>query len=84
MEHKDLPFVITQDKSLWRMVPKNVAFGFTPKRYHKEMKELIRAGKDSHSLVYEQDSSFRRWLRVLKNHLGNMKRFKQYNKKPVD
>ena len=84
VEHKDLPFVITQDKSLWRMVPKNVAFGFTPKRYHKEMKELIRAGKDSHSLVYDQDSSFRRWLRVLKNHLGNMKRFKQYNKKPVD
>ena len=84
VEHRDLPFVITQDKSLWRMVPKNVAFGFTPKRYHKEMKELIRAGKDSHSLVYEQDSSFRRWLRVLKNHLGNMKRFKQYNKKPVD
>ena len=84
VEHKDLPFIITQDKSLWRMVPKNVAFGFTPKRYHKEMKELIRAGKDSHSLVYEQDSSFRRWLRVLKNHLGNMKRFKQYNKKPVD
>ena len=84
VEHRDLPFVITQDKSLWRMVPKNVAFGFTPKRYHKEMKELIRAGKDSHSLVYDQDSSFRRWLRVLKNHLGNMKRFKQYNKKPVD
>ena len=84
VEHKDLPFVITQDKSLWRMVPKNVAFGFTPKRYHKEMKELIQAGKDSHSLVYDQDSSFRRWLRVLKNHLGNMKRFKQYNKKPVD
>ena len=84
IEQRDLPFLITRDKSLWRMVPKNVAFGFTPKRYHKEMKELIRAGKDSHSLVYEQDSSFRRWLRVLKNHLGNMKRFKQYNKKPVD
>ena len=41
-------------------------------------------GKDSHSLVYSQDASFRRWLRVLKNHLGNMKRFRTYNKRPAD
>ena len=66
------------------MVPENGAFGVTPRRYHKDLKELIREGKDSHSLVYGQDASFRRWLRVLKNHLGNMKRFKRYNKKPVD
>ena len=48
------------------------------------MRALIRAGKDSHSLVYSQDASFRRWLRVLKNHLGNMKRFRTYNKRPAD
>ena len=82
VEGKDLPFTITRDKSLWRMVPKKVAFDFTPKAYHQEMKELIRQGRDSHSLEYGRDASLKRRLRVWKNHLGNLKRFEQYNKKP--
>ena len=48
------------------------------------MKALIRAGADTHSLVYSGDSSLKRRLRVLKNHLGNIKRFDQYNKVPQD
>ena len=84
VEGKDLPFVITRNRSLWRMVPKKVAFGFTPKRYHQEMKSLIRAGADHHSLEYAGDASLKRTLRVWKNHLGNIKRFEQYNKKPED
>ena len=82
VEGKDLPFVVTRNRSLWRMVPKKVAFGFTPKCYHQEMKALIRAGADHHSLEYSRDASLKRRLRVWKNHLGNMKRFEQYNKKP--
>ena len=82
VEGKDLPFVITRDRSLWRMVPRKVAFAFTPKSYHAEMKALIRAGKDSHSLVYSRDAALPRRVRVWKNHLGNIKRFEQYNKKP--
>ena len=84
VEEKELPFEITKNRSLWRMVPKKVAFDFTPKKYHKEMKSLIRAGADHHSLVYEGDGSLKRRLRVWKNHLGNMKRFEKYNKKPQD
>ena len=82
VEHKDLPFLMTHDRSLWRMVPRKVAFKFTPKAYHGEMQELIRAGKDSHSLVYSGDASLKRRLRILKNHIGNIKRFDQYNKVP--
>ena len=82
IEGKDLPFVMTQNPSLWRMVPRKVAFKFTPKAYHGEMQELIRAGKDSHSLVYSGDASLKRRLRILKNHIGNIKRFDQYNKVP--
>ena len=81
-EHQDLPFLMTHDRSLWRMVPRKVAFKFTPKAYHGEMQELIRAGKDSHSLVYSGDASLKRRLRILKNHIGNIKRFDQYNKVP--
>ena len=84
IEGKDKELEITKNRSLWRMVPRKVAFKFTPKKYHQEMKALIRAGADSHSLVYEKDASLKRRLRVMKNHLGNMKRFDQYNKVPED
>ena len=84
IEKRDKELEITKNRSLWRMVPKNVAFKFTPKKYHKEMKSLIAAGADSHSLVYSADGSLKRRLRVVKNHIGNMKRFDQYNKVPTD
>ena len=35
---------MTQNPSLWRMVPKLVAFRYTPKSYHRQMRDLIRAG----------------------------------------
>ncbi|MGE4275841.1 MAG: ATP-grasp domain-containing protein [Lawsonibacter sp.] len=82
VEKRDMPLLMTKNKSLWRMVPKRVAFQFTPKQYHPEMRVLIRAGADSHSLVYAKDSAPLRRLRVLKNHVGNMKRFHRYNKVP--
>ena len=82
IEQKVLPFEITREKTLWRMVPRKVAFDFTPRQYHPEMKALIRAGKDSHSLVYGKDASVKRRLRILKNHIGNWKRFEEFNQKP--
>ncbi|MGI5962307.1 MAG: ATP-grasp domain-containing protein [Lawsonibacter sp.] len=84
VEEKDLPFQMAENRALWRMVPRKVAFRFTPKKYHATMRALIRAGADSHSLVYAGDSGLKRRLRVWKNHLGNLKRFQRYNKIPQD
>ena len=83
IEGKQLPFQMATSRSLWRMVPKQTAFKFTPKQYHEEMRALIRAGADHHSLVYAKDASLKRRLRVWKNHLGNIKRFDRYNKIPA-
>ena len=82
--HHDLPFTMTEDSSLWRMVPRQIAFKFSPKKYHAQMKALIAAGKDHHSLVYEGDASLKRRLRVMKNHLGCIKRFNKYSKLPEE
>ena len=82
--HHDLPFTMTEDASLWRMVPRQIAFQFSPKKYHAQMKALIAAGKDHHSLVYEGDASLKRRLRVMKNHLGCIKRFNKYSKLPEE
>ena len=84
IEGKNKPLEITKNRALWRMVPRSVAFKFTPKQYHPEMRALIQAGADCHSLVYSRDASLKRRLRVMKNHIGNIKRFDQFNKVPEE
>ena len=47
------------------------------------MKTLIECGAVKHSLVYNAgDGSLKRRLRVLRNHLGCIKRFNKYSKVP--
>lgn len=82
VEGKELPFVITQNQSLWRMVPKWVAFRFIPRAYHAQMRSLMRAGAATHSLEYRRDSSPQRLWRVWKNHIGNVVRFNRHNHVP--
>ena len=82
LEKKELPFIITENESLWRMVPKNVAFKFIPKSYHKQMKALLRAGKGTHSLEYRKDYTFDRFWRVWKSQCGHILRFNRFNKVP--
>ncbi len=82
LEHKDSPLVITENQSLWRMVPKKVAFDFVPKAYHQQMKTLLRAGAATHSLEYRKDYTLGRIWRVWKTHVGNMVRFNRHNKRP--
>ena len=82
IEGKELPFTITKNQSLWRMVPKKVAFKFVPKAYHQQMKALIRAGASCHSLEYKKDSSFDRVWRLKKSGVGHIMRFDRYNKVP--
>jgi len=82
IEGKELPFTITKNQSLWRMVPKKVAFKFVPKAYHQQMKALIRAKASCHSLEYKKDSSFDRVWRLKKSGVGHIMRFDRYNKVP--
>ena len=84
VEHKELPFVITENESLWRMVPKAVAFKFVPKSYHPRMKALLKEGGAAHSLEYSRDFGPQRFWRVWKAHIGNMVRFNRHNKVPEE
>ena len=82
LEGKELPFTITRNKSLWRMIPKHLAFKFIPKSYHKEMKELIRSGSSTYSLGYSKDASADRRARIYKSQVGHIMRFNRHNKVP--
>lgn len=84
LEGKDLPLTVVTNQSLWRMVPRFVAYRFTPRRYHPQMKALVKAGADSHSMEYRADYTPGRVLRIWKNHIGNFVRFNKYCKRPED
>lgn len=82
VEHKDLPLVLTQNESLWRVVPQKVARDYTPAEYHPRMKALTAAGQVSNSLFYGPDAGLKRRLGLWKNQLGHFYKFKKYYKKP--
>lgn len=81
VEGKDLPFVLATNPSLWRVVPRKVAFDYIVSDYHGQMKKLIAEGKEVLPLFYDKDKSFRRTLRMKKNLLGHFKKFKTYYEK---
>ena len=78
VEGKDLPFTMATNPSLWRVVPRKVAFDYVVSDYHDEMKRLIAQGKEVLPLFYDKDKSFSRTLRMKKNLLGHFKKFKTY------
>ena len=78
VEGKDLPFVLADNPSLWRVVPRKVAYDFIVSDYHAEMKARIREGREVTPLFYDKDKAFGRTLRMKKNLLGHFKKFKQY------
>ncbi|MBQ5583595.1 MAG: ATP-grasp domain-containing protein [Ruminiclostridium sp.] len=81
VEGKDLPFVLADNPSLWRVVPRKVAYDFIVSEYHEEMKARIREGREVTPLFYDKDKAFGRTLRMKKNLLGHFKKFKQYYEK---
>ena len=81
VEGKELPFVLADNPSLWRVVPRKVAYDFIVSEYHGEIKARIREGREVTPLFYEKDKAFGRTLRMKKNLLGHFKKFKQYYEK---
>lgn len=82
IEHKELPFTIAQNKALWSVVPLGVAYRYTPKEYHAEMRALARAGQVTNSLKYGPDRALKRRARIFKNQIGHYYKFKKYYHRP--
>ena len=78
VEKKDLPFVLADRPSLWRVVPRKVAFRYIVSEYHPRMRALMRQGKEVRPLFYDKDKALMRTLRMEKNLLGHFQKFKTY------
>lgn len=82
IEQKELPFTIAKNKALWSVVPLGVAYRYTPKKYHQEMRALVKAGAVTNSLKYSHDRAPRRLARIFKNQMGHYYKFNKYYKRP--
>jgi len=78
IEGKELPFVLADNPSLWRVVPRRVAFDYIVEEYHAEMKARIQNSAEVNPLFYGPDGGFRRRLRLLRNQMGHFAKFKKY------
>ena len=84
LEGKDLLLTVVEEETIWRMIPRRLAYTFIPKSYHGRMKKLFRKGTDHHSMEYRPDYTPKRIWRIWKNHIGNYVRFYKHNQKPND
>ena len=82
VEHRPQPLTVTHNRSLWMVVPRRVAYDYTPRRYHQEMRALIQAGAVTNPLRYGPDSALKRKLKLEKNQLGHFVKFKKYYHRP--
>lgn len=78
VEGKELPFTLAKNPSLWRVVPRKVAFRYIVSEYHGEMKQRMAEGRESTPLFYHADKALPRRLRMTKNLLGHFVKYKQY------
>ncbi|MEG1240534.1 MAG: hypothetical protein RSD46_04245 [Oscillospiraceae bacterium] len=62
-----------------------MAYKYTPKKYHAEMKALVAGGAVSNSLFYDGDAGdAAKKLRLIKNQLGHYMKFKKYYAPPKE
>lgn len=79
IENEPMELNIVEEKSLWMVVPKGVAFQYiTQPEYRAEMKELIRLGKYVNPLYHQADRKLKRRFRLFKSQIGHYYKFKKY------
>lgn len=78
--HKDIEFQTFGEPHLWRMIPKGVMYKYVNKAYIGTLKELVKKGKDCHSLIYDKESGLKRKLKQFKGQMGHYYKFKKYMK----
>ena len=79
IEDKPLDLHIVDNEHMFTVVPKKVAFThIKPEEYREKMKKLYAAGKVSNPLLYKEDTSLIRKLRVFKNMHRHHAAFKKY------
>ena len=84
IEGREMPLTVTNNRTIWRMIPRGLAYKYIPRRYHDEMRALFKSGADHHSMEYRPDYTPKRIWRIWKNHIGNYVRFGKYCKKPSE
>lgn len=78
---EELPFVMADNRSLWRVVPRGVVYKYIVSSYHPEIKSLIKEGRECCPLIYKGDRAVRRRLRMRKNIMGHYMKYKKYYEK---
>ena len=81
---QELPFTLAANKALWTVVPLGVIYRFTPKKYHAEVRALVKAGKVTSPLVCRADRSLKRLYRVTRSRMSHYYKFWKYYKRPEE
>ena len=66
IEHKPCELTVVEDRHLWWVIPRAVAYDYVNRDYHQAMRELDGAGKSVNPLLYAPDNGLMHTLRIKK------------------
>lgn len=79
IENKKLHLIMANNKNLWLVIPKQVAFKYIKdEEAKKEMKELINSNKYVNPLFYKGDLQPKRFITIFKTHMSHFMKYKKY------
>lgn len=79
IENKKLNLTLANNKNLWLVIPKQVAFKYIKNENAKQqMKELIATKKYINPLFYKGDLHFKRFIAIFKTHISHFVKYKKY------
>lgn len=76
---KEMPLTIAKNEYLWLQVPKGIVRKYVKSEpLQKQVKELIKQGKWTNSLIYKKDLSLKRYIGIKLSMLNHYRKYKRY------
>jgi hypothetical protein len=74
----DVPDIDVKDETLWMVVPRRVALQNIDESYAEDIGRLIREGRYTSPLLYQEDRVLKHRLKVLRSRLQYSAKFRKY------
>lgn len=79
--NKKMDLKLVNDPYFWHMIPNGVVFKYVKdENKKKQIKKLIKQGKEANSIYNKKDLNLKRWVRYKLKNLNQFVKFKKYYK----
>lgn len=83
IEQRPAAFHLVEESMLWHVVPLDICFDYTPRKFHETMRRLIDLGKVENPLIHPKDRGLLRMARIQKDAVRMRGHYAEHYEKPL-